>query len=84
VRNAAAAAGNLRLVETAQALEGVLKGDPAPEARATAAWALAQIEPGRARPALLAALAQETDPAVRREIEKALPDRGARETSTGE
>ena len=65
LRNVAIALGNTGSPDAVPALLALL-GNPAPLVRAHAAWALAQIDPGHAALAQLAA--DETDPIVRAEL----------------
>lgn len=67
VRNACVAAGNWGSLAAVPALLPLL-ADSAPVVRGHAAWALHRIGGRTAREALVAALAVETDPAVRREL----------------
>ncbi len=74
MRNVAVALGNSRDPEAVPELEALLAA-PAPVVRRHAAWALGKIGGARARQALRARLAGESDHATRVEIELALSDR---------
>lgn len=67
LRNVCVAVGNWGSATAVPALAGLL-ADPEPLIRGHAAWALHQIDDAAARRALQAALARETDTAVRREL----------------
>jgi epoxyqueuosine reductase len=69
VRNACVAAGNSGLPEISNCLVPLLN-DPSPLVRGHAAWALGQL--GAAEDALRRALANESDKAVRQELQNAL------------
>jgi epoxyqueuosine reductase len=70
-RNAAVALGNQARAEDEPALLEAL-GHPAPTVRGHAAWALGRHGSARARATLTAVRAQETDPGVLDEIDRAL------------
>lgn len=71
-RNAVIALGNRRDPTAVPHLRRVLLGDPRPELRATAAWALGRIGGAGAREALREAREREADPAAREAIARAL------------
>ena len=73
VRNAALAAANGRQQVLRPRLRALL-ADASPLVRGHAAWALARLEGTAARPALVEALARETDPAARAEGEATLAE----------
>jgi len=71
-RNALIGIGNFRDAESAPDVAEVLRSDPRPELRATAAWALGRIGGEEAAAALADALAAEADAAVREALERAV------------
>lgn len=71
-RNAAVALGNIGRPADLAILEEALTRHDLPLVRGHAAWAMARIDAGTSRPALLAALERERDPYVREEIQQAL------------
>ncbi len=71
-RNALIALGNFRDAESVPDVAAVLRADPRPVLRATAAWALGRIGSSAAIEELRAALASEEDEDVRKAIERAL------------
>jgi epoxyqueuosine reductase len=75
-RNAAVAMGNRGDAAYVPALAQAL-GDAAPLVRGHAAWALGRIGGAAARQALAAALASESDPGVRAEIDGALAEQAS-------
>ncbi len=72
VRNACVAAGNWRSVRAEPALRRLVLQEKEPLIRQHAAWALGRLEQAAGRSALLAALATETNNAVRQEIAAAV------------
>lgn len=72
LRNIAVVLGNLGDAGALPALAHSLSRDPEPLVRAHAAWALGNLRQEAAFNILMDALAHETDPGVRREIENAL------------
>jgi epoxyqueuosine reductase len=71
-RNAILALAHFKDETAVSDLITLLRQDPRPVIRGTAAWALGKIGGQAAREALLAAKARETEPDVQREIEKGL------------
>lgn len=71
-RNALIGIGNFRDAESAPDVAKVLREDPRPELRATAAWALGRIGGDEAAAALADAMAAEEDAAVREALERAV------------
>lgn len=71
-RNALIGIGNFRDAESVPDVAKVLRDDPRPELRATAAWALGRIGGEEATAALADALAAEQDAAVREALERAV------------
>ncbi|WP_276356688.1 tRNA epoxyqueuosine(34) reductase QueG [Cohnella caldifontis] len=76
-RNALIALGNFRDAESVPDVAKVLRDDPRPELRATAAWALGRIGGGEAKRAMESALGSESDASVRDALERALASCGA-------
>jgi len=72
LRSVAVALGNSKSPRAIPVLESALKNDLEPLVRAHSAWALGQIDTGKARQALIAARAREEDPLVMREINAVL------------
>jgi len=89
-RNAVIALGHFREASAAPELVRVLRDDPRPVLRGTAAWALGRIGGAEAERALREALACETDPEAAERIRAALesvasaepPDRSVREVQS--
>jgi epoxyqueuosine reductase len=73
LRNAAIAAANGRQTALSPLLEDLL-AHPASAVRGHAAWALARLLGSAARPALQAALARETDPLARADVQQTLSE----------
>lgn len=71
-RNAIIALGNFKDSTAVPVLTELLQTDPRPEIRATAAWALGRIGGEAAAAALEKAQADEQEPAVRQDMEKAI------------
>ncbi|NMC81131.1 MAG: tRNA epoxyqueuosine(34) reductase QueG, partial [Chloroflexi bacterium] len=72
LRNVAVALGNAADPDTIPPLRQTLQEEPEPLVRGHAAWALGRIGTPAARQALEAAAQQETDAAVRQEIQSSL------------
>lgn len=72
-RNALIALGNFRDAESVPDVAKVLREDPRPVLRATAAWALGRIGSSEAKEYLRGALSSEEDSDVRSAIGRALP-----------
>jgi len=70
-RNALIGIGNFRDAESVPDVAAVLREDPRPELRATAAWALGRIGTEEAATALADALAAEEDAVVREALDRA-------------
>ncbi|KRE68846.1 tRNA epoxyqueuosine(34) reductase QueG [Paenibacillus sp. Soil750] len=71
-RNAIIALGNFKDRTAVPVLSDLLRSDPRPEIRATAAWALGRIGGEEAFAALTKAAAAEQEPQVKTDIEKAI------------
>jgi epoxyqueuosine reductase len=71
-RNAIIALGNFKDRTAVPVLQDLLRSDPRPEIRATAAWALGRIGGEEAFAALTKAAAAEQEPQVIKDIEKAI------------
>jgi epoxyqueuosine reductase len=71
-RNAIIALGNFKDRTAVPVLQDLLRSDPRPEIRATAAWALGRIGGEEAFAALTKAAAAEQEPQVKTDIEKAI------------
>jgi len=71
-RNALIGIGNFRDAESTSDVARVLREDPRPELRATAAWALGRIGTEAAAAALAESLAAEDDAVVREALERAV------------
>ncbi|RKP48981.1 tRNA epoxyqueuosine(34) reductase QueG [Cohnella endophytica] len=74
-RNALIALGNFRDAESVPDVAAVLRDDPRPVLRATAAWSLGKIASEEARASLNDALSTEKDPSVTEAIGRALNGR---------
>jgi epoxyqueuosine reductase len=81
-RNAAVALGNRAVPDDVPALVRAL-GHKDPTVRAHAAWALGRIGGAAPRAALRAAIAQEADAGVRRQVEQALAEASTADTLHG-
>lgn len=82
-RNAVIGLGNFRDAESVPALIGVLRNDPRPVLRGTAAWALGRIGGAEAEAALIDALETEADEEARAAIMRALTAVKAPEPAAG-
>lgn len=71
-RNAIIALGNYKAKESTKDLERVLRIDPRPMIRETAAWALGEIGTEEAKKVLKKALENETESSVQKEIVRAM------------
>lgn len=71
-RNAIIALGNFKDRTAVPVLQDLLRSDPRPEIRATAAWALGRIGGEEAFAELSKAAAAEQEPQVKKDIEKAI------------
>jgi epoxyqueuosine reductase len=76
-RNALIALGNFRDAAAVPDIVKVMREDPRPELRATAAWALGRIGGAAAAEALAAGLAAEKDETVRAAMERAAAQTGS-------